>query len=250
MNINIWFKRWLKARKFGLKFFRTKDFNFPNSLHIHNKDRSLYFPNNSTYIELFRDIILDDEYKLSLFKDKNIKNIVDVGANLGMFSIAARIAFKNAKIHSYEPNPNNIPTLEKHGKEFNFDIHEEALGFEAGRAKLALTSTHDTSARITKSDIDEGVIVLSGLDTVINRFENRKIDLLKLDCEGAEFEILRNSNALKQVRFITMEYHLPINGSEAHLKDLISTLHGSNFKVIHNDQRNVCLGIIVAKNEF
>ena len=250
MNINISCKRWLKARKFGLNFFRTKDFNFPHSLHIHNKDRSIFFPNNSTYIELFRDIILDDEYKLSFLKDEDIKNIVDVGANLGIFSVAARIAFENAKIHSYEPNPSNIPILEKHGKEFNFEIHEEAVGFKAGRASLSLTTTHDTSARITKSDIDEGVIVLSDLDTVINRFENQKVDLLKLDCEGAEFEILRNSKALKQVRFITMEYHLPNNGSEGLLKDLISTLHGSNFKVIHNDRRNVCLGIIVAKNEF
>ena len=144
---------------------------------------------------------MDDEYKLSLFKNENIKNIVDVGANLGMFSVAARITFRDAKIHSYEPNPNNIPTLGKHGKEFNFEIHEEALGFEAGTGNLTLTTTHDTSARIIKSDIDKGVIVLSDLGTVINRFENQKIDLLKLDCEGAEFEILRNSFALKKCSF-------------------------------------------------
>jgi len=247
MNILISCKRWLKARRFGLNFFRTKDFVFPSSLHIYNKHRSLYFPNNSTYIELFKEIILDDEYKLSFFKDKNIKNIVDVGANLGMFSVAARIAFKNAKIHAYEPNPNNIPVLGKHGKEFNFKIYEEALGFEAGRGELIFTTVHDTSARI--SNTDKGLTILTDLDTVINRFENRKIDLLKLDCEGAEFEILKNSNALKHVRFITMEYHLPAKGSEAILEDLISTLNRLKFKVIHHDRRNVCLGIIVAKNE-
>lgn len=249
MSFIVSFNRWRKASDIGVNYFRTKNFNFPNSILVHNKDRSLYFPNNSTYIELFRDIILDDEYKLSLFKDENIQNIVDVGANLGMFSVAARIGFRDAKIHSYEPNPNNIATLGKHGKEFNFEIHEEALGLEAGKGQLALTTTHDTSARIIKSDIDTGVIVLSDLGTVINRFENQKIDLLKLDCEGAEFEILRNSDVLKNVRFITMEYHLPSNGSEAIMKDLISTLHRSNFKVIHHDRRNMCLGIIVAKNE-
>ena len=247
MNILISCKRWLKARKFGVKFFRTKDFNFPNSLHIHNKDRSLYFPNNSTYIELFRDIILDDEYMLSLTKNEKIINIVDIGANLGMFSIAARIAFENANIHSYEPNPNNIPTLKNHGKEFNFKIYEEAIGIEAGRCELVFSTVHDTSARISKKD--EGLITLSDLDTVINRFQNRKIDLLKLDCEGAEFEILKNSKAFKHVRFLSMEYHLPIKGAEIVLNKLISRLHELNFKVIHHDRRNVCLGIIVAKNE-
>ena len=246
-NILIFYNRWRKSRDIGLNYFRTKGFNIPDSLHIHNKDRSLYFPNNSTYIELFRDIILDDEYMLYLIKNENIINIVDVGANLGMFSIAARIIFENAKIHSYEPNPNNIPTLKKHGKAFNFRIYEEAIGFEAGRCELAFSTVHDTSARISKKD--EGLVTLSDLDTVINRFKNRKIDLLKLDCEGAEFEILKNSKALKYVRFLSMEYHLPINGAEMVLNKLISRLHELNFKVIHQDRRNVCLGIIVAKNE-
>jgi len=247
MNFLISYNRWRKARQIGVNFFRTKNFNFPNLLLVHNINRSLYFPNNTTYIELFRDIILDDEYKISSFKNENIPNIVDVGANLGMFSIAARIAFKNAKIHAYEPNPNNIPVLGKHAKEFNFKIYEEALGFEAGRGELIFTTANDTSARI--SNTDKGLTILSDLDTVINRFENRKIDLLKLDCEGAEFEILRNTKALKHVRFLTMEYHLPIKGAETVLEDLFSTIHRLKFKVMHHDRRNVCLGIIVAKNE-
>ena len=248
MNFSISYNRWRKSREIGVNFFRTKNFNLPNSLFVHNKDRSLYFPNNTTYIELFRDIILDDEYKLSSFKDENITNIVDVGANLGMFSIAARIAFKNANIHAYEPNPNNIPVLGQHGKEFNFKIYEEALGFEAGRGELIFTTVNDTSARI--SNTDKGLTILSDLDTVINRFENRKIDLLKLDCEGAEFEILRNWKAFKHVRFLTMEYHLPIKGSEKVLEDLFFKIHRLKFKVMHHDRRNVCLGIIVAKNEL
>ena len=247
MNFFISYNRWRKSREIGINFFRTKNFNFPNSLLVHEKDRSLYFPNNTTYIELFRDVILDDEYKLSLIKNKNIINIVDVGANLGMFSIAARISFKNANIHAYEPNPNNIPILGKHGKEFNFIIYEEGVGFEAGRGELTFSTSHDTSARILNKD--EGLIILSDLDTVIHRFKNPKIDLLKLDCEGAEFEILRNSKALKHVRFLTMEYHLPNNGAEEVLKDLNSTLHELKFKVMHHDRRNVCLGIILAKND-
>lgn len=247
MNFFISYNRWRKSRDIGVNFFRTKNFNFPNSLLVHEKDRYLHFPANTTYIELFRDIILDDEYKLSLVKDENIINVVDVGANLGMFSIAARIAFKNAFIHAYEPNPNNIPILKKHGKEFNFKIYEEALGFETGRGELEFTTSHDTSARI--SNKDEGLVIISDLEIVLNRFKNRKIDLLKLDCEGAEFEILKKSNALEHVRFLSMEYHLPVKGSEMVLNKLISRLHELNFKVIHQDRRNVCLGIILARNE-
>ena len=66
-----------------------------------------------------------------------------------------------------------------------------------------------------------GATIQSDLDTVIDRFKNKKIDLLKLDCESSEFEILRDSNALNHVRFISMEYHLPTNGSEEISNDLL-----------------------------
>ena len=247
MDILNYYRRWRKARDIGVKFVRTKDFSIPNSLTTHKLKRSLYFPNDTTYVELFKDIILDDEYKLSLLKDENIINIVDVGANLGMFSIAARISFINSKIHAYEPNPNNIDTLKKHGKEFNFKIYEEAVSGTSGKCDIDFSTENDTSAHIHKNP--DGSVFASNLNIILKRFKNGKIDLLKLDCEGSEFDIFRNPEPLIGVRFISMEYHLPLNGSEKVFKELLSILEKLDFSIIYHNKRNVSLGIIVARNE-
>ena len=51
----------------------------------------------------FLSIFLDDDYYLER-QNKEVSSVLDIGANLGFFSIAARNAFPNATIHSYEPN--------------------------------------------------------------------------------------------------------------------------------------------------
>ena len=40
-----------------------------------------------------------------------------------------------------------------------------------------------------------------------------KTDILKLDCEGTEWEILKDIASLKKVKAITLEYHLEDNRS-------------------------------------
>jgi hypothetical protein len=97
-------KRKIKAHNIGIEFNRNKDFNPPSSVRIGNQSFSLLLPKERGVSELFRDIILDDEYWLHSLPACEIKNILDVGANIGLFSVAARICFPQACIHAYEPN--------------------------------------------------------------------------------------------------------------------------------------------------
>jgi len=242
------YKRFRRAYSLGFKFIRTKNFNIPSSLIFQNLHRNLALPNNGTYIELFRDIVLDDEYYLQVLKKKNIKTIVDIGANLGIFAIASRIYFPSSVIHSYEPNHQNMAYLKKNSIEFDFELYNEAVSSKPGKANLKFSTEHDTAATI--KICDDGLITVSSLNNVLNRFEGKKVDLLKLDCEGAEYEILKNNNALKNVRFLTLEYHLPENRSDEKLIELYKILSDQNFSIMHESRRNVCLGNILAKNDI
>ena len=239
--------RFLRAKKYGFTFFRTKSFVIPSKLKFKGSYLNLSLPSNSTCNELLRDILLDDEYFLLKLKHAEIKNLVDVGANLGIFSITARLLFPNAVIHCYEPNSQNLKYLNNNGTVFNFKVFDEAVSLNNGRAKLIYSSKHDTAATLKNSS--SGDIIVSNLSTIIKRLNGQTIDLLKLDCEGQEFQILRDINSLKTVRFITLEYHLDFNRSENQLDELKSLLKNSNFKIIKEDSRNSCLGIILAENE-
>ena len=183
-----------------------------------------------------------------MLKSNDIQNIVDVGANLGIFSIAARLTFSNSEIHAYEPNNDNISHLKKHAEEFLFKYYEEAVSDEVGFKEIYLfSSKHDTAATINKND--QGVVRLTNIETLINRFKKKKIDLLKLDCEGSEFDILQKNNSFNDVRYITLEYHLPLKNPDERLNELYEILSKQNFTIIKQNRRNVCLGNILAKND-
>ena len=55
-----------------------------------------------------------------------------------------------------------------------------------------------------------------------------RVDLVKLDCEGAEWEIFEDRESWSRVRFVTMEYHL--GQGEAHEK-IVDVLRAMGFKI-------------------
>ena len=239
-------KRFLKSRALGFIFIRTKGFTPPKELTLNRKKCELFLPLNGTYAELFRDILLDDEYFLSKLPISKIQNIADVGANLGIFAIAARIQFPTSIIHSYEPNNENLKYLNSNGHSFNFSVYNEAVSLLEGRGCLRRSSSHDTAAHLEVKQ--NGEIIISNLQKIINRFPNKKIDLLKLDCEGSEFEILKDFKELKRVQYLVMEYHLPAIKSAEQFENLMQLLRDNKFEVLSHFNRNICLGVILAKN--
>ena len=79
------------------------------------------------------------------------------------------------------------------------------------------------------NESSSGTTEMVSLDSVIKE-TGGKIDLLKMDCEGSEWDILENPKSLINVDNITLEYHLWANQKDHdYAKDLIIS-HG--FKII------------------
>ena len=95
--------RFKRARNLGFTFFRTKSFSPPSIISFLNKRLPLFLPDEEGVTELFRDIILDDEYWLELIPENQVNTVLDVGANIVIFALAARIRFSQACIYAYEP---------------------------------------------------------------------------------------------------------------------------------------------------
>jgi FkbM family methyltransferase len=163
---------------------------------------------------IVQEIAIRDDYGLKQLMSTNFKieNIVDIGAHIGIFVNYAKYCFPNSKILAYEPWTFNYNRLID-----NVATYDNVLTFNAAITNeittkyLRKTQLYNTGA---VAIADEGFVAVNTL-TLQHAFQfMEKIDLLKLDCEGGEYEILNYAathGLLEKIQTIRGEYH---KGSE------------------------------------
>jgi FkbM family methyltransferase len=121
---------------------------------------------------------------------------VDVGANLGDFSlIASRLIGAAGKVVAFEPDPENYGWLSKsikRNKLSNIELRAEALSNEDGQASFFLSQVsgwHTLKKDQLSNEKQEIVVPTRRLDGV----PLDRLDVMKIDVEGAEFEVLQGA---------------------------------------------------------
>ena len=235
-------KRRRNAKRIGIKFTRAAAWKLPRKILICNKIINLDLINDGSTNTSFIDIFLDDVYGLNFFKSylPQVNRIIDIGANQGLFTLAAKNIF-DAEIHAYEPNPEIIQHLKYHADLIHSTCFNEAVGLASGfiNMETGKDSLHG-KARLT----NEGNIPQVSIADAIARM-NGKPDLLKLDCEGAEWEILKDTASLKKVKAVTLEYHLDNEHDHNSIKYV---LQQANFKILHSEISGPTWGIVWGVN--
>ena len=195
-------RRTVAARRFGFLFLGTSRLRMPSVIRLGNKSVELASPQEHSLTSDIVNIWLDDEYGIRSLRD--IHTVVDVGANIGLFTILARDVFPHATIHAYEPNARVFPFLTANADTLRAACFNEAVGSTEGRVEVCDVG----DSRLAKvSTVETGGVRKIGIKQVIDRM-NGHIDLLKMDCEGSEWDILRDAEALGRVDHIRMEYHI------------------------------------------
>lgn len=161
------------------------------------------------------ELFLDHQYRYCDEVLKKAKNaVIDIGGHLGFFSLYASLLNPKVPIYSFEPHIGNFELLKKNLKNNrvkNVVAKNLAVSDKLGEIDLILSKedlNHSTVYVIEPTDEVQKVQAIT-LEKIFDRHNIGQCDLLKIDCEGAEFAILEDSppEVLNRVSNIFLEYH-------------------------------------------
>ena len=237
--------RYIRAKKLGFFFYRRPGFKIPKEIKVNNNVLSLNVPFHEKGQKFaFLDLLIDDEYCLRQLEKNKIHTVLDIGANTGFFCLAARMQFQDAIIHAYEPNIDLKPYLEHQANFANAEVFFEAIGMAEGKVSLDFgeDSVH------TKAIIESGgKIQQIAFKKAIDRLGG-SVDLVKIDCEGGEWDILKDYKSWMKVDRLVMEYHL-FHEHKSH-SEIRSALKKINFDIKTIKELKTCGMLYAERNEL
>jgi len=174
---------------------------------------------------------------ISEIKPKEDQIIVDVGANVGYYTIVlAQKVGKNGKVIAIEPDPETFNILKKNcelNNLANVELHNVAISDQEGSLKFFKSETHSGKSSLVPNSSSQTITVNSiTLDNLLGK-NFSQIHWLKIDVEGFEFFVLKGSASILPItQNILIEVHEEIMRKQNQKpEELIKILTDSGFKV-------------------
>jgi FkbM family methyltransferase len=216
---------------------------------------------NINFEGLFNDIFRHRSYFHNEFLSIPPRStVIDIGANVGVFSVFAALECPTARVLSFEPSSENFKHLKRNIRQnrlLRITPYHLAVG---GRSGVRTLHLHNSDAMHTllpdylkdvahlQSQIGsrkEKVKVIS-LAEIFKKHKIEKCDFLKVDCEGGEYEIFEKApkSVFSKIHRLSLEYHNSGNLKGERLRDLFLR---RGFRVWMSPPfENGCFGRIVA----
>lgn len=174
------------------------------------------------------------------------RTVIDVGANVGQFAIAAAMIFPGLEVHSFEPVPEIVATLKENVRNIpKIKVYPVALGERQGLAALHVNSHTQSSSILSldKSHIEAFPnereartieVELTTLDAVFDRLDLKPPILLKLDVQGYEAQTLTGGpRTLKRCDYVVTEASFkPMYQGETPFNEILITMAQKNFEFL------------------
>jgi FkbM family methyltransferase len=209
----------LRALRLGVWLGRTANFTVPESVIVNGERKRIYVPDDVGTRLIFLEVLIADCYRLGDVSEP-VRTVLDIGANVGLFCLGARNVFPDAMIHAYEPNPDLEPYLRAQAGAARCDYFMEAVGIDDGHVVLEKS---DYSGLTRSTPVDSGGIRRIAFAKAIQRLGGN-VDLVKVDCEGSEWQFLHDRDAWRRVRNVAMEYHLWKEHSHQDIRNALSDM--------------------------
>jgi FkbM family methyltransferase len=171
------------------------------------------------------------------------RSIIDVGANVGQFTVACKKIFSGAAVHSFEPLPECAVKLKKNvAKLVGVRVYPIALGDKSGNVLFHVNShTHSSSILVLGERHHEAFpnarelrtinVPISTLDVEMKSIPLESPALLKLDVQGYEPQVLEGGiETLKRVDYVLLEASFrPLYEGEKTFMEIARTMEEHGF---------------------
>ena len=209
-------------------------------------NQGLYYKNNNMHIEQNHIDILNN-----LLKKIQNPVVLDIGANLGFFTLGMIKDIENCLVYSFEPQrilSNMIAgTVALNCKE-NIIVKNCAVGSRVGKVKIpkydyniiSSFGSISTNAVSTHENIGQNTSIFEDVDLItVDSLDLDKVSLLKIDVEGMELSVLEGASN-------TISKHKPILFVEflkSDARKLYDILTSYGYDVSRVDDNYLCIPI-------
>jgi FkbM family methyltransferase len=130
--------------------------------------------------------------------------VFDIGANVGWFTVLMGQQIKAGMCHAFEPTPDFFERLSFNCRlnelAHNVVLNRLALGDRPGSVELYtfanLGGGHTSTSKLGRTDFSVSTAPMSTLDLYLRQKNVQRIDLIKMDVEGAELSVLKGAETV------------------------------------------------------
>jgi FkbM family methyltransferase len=122
---------------------------------------------------------------------------IDVGANIGYYSIATAAKFESVSVFSFEPGSNTFQRFQTNivlNQLKNITTFQKAIAREEGEKTLYISGQDNTGmSGFQQAENFSGItetVPCTSIDAFVNDISLQKLDFIKIDIEGAEMDVL------------------------------------------------------------
>ena len=261
------YRRYLKLIKNvtnPAEYFLHKRNRFKKDLEFTSQPYKIKFNVPSRLYLVFKEIFMSDVYAIDELLTKIPYNpvIVDIGSNAGYFDILILSKLPAARIYAYEPLEGNIAVL-KNIISNNPSIQESILQYRyavtgSPKEELELYVENSTDSSQVVASVFEGfnehnktkvTVPCITLTEIFQQHGFKHIDLLKIDCEGSEYDIIYNTDpaVIQAAKLIALEVH-DIDSGKNNFESMNAYLRSLGYSTISQPINDFCFAVEATKN--
>jgi FkbM family methyltransferase len=162
-------------------------------------------------LDVLREVLRCDEYPIELAKPPKV--IVDLGSHIGASLLAFHARYPDAALVGVEPDPVTFERLRQNTDSLpNVTLANLAMAGHDGSVQFyRARDPWESSTRATAKLLEKIEVPARTLTSLLDELDVGRVDLLKVDIEGEEYEVLRSFDDWSRVGALALEWHGDLN---------------------------------------